>query len=122
MKHKLKLEYTIPTGDLSQYFDALNTGQALATACCKCAHVAFPARAICPKCKTDTFEWLPLTGTAQVLFRTDADDASYALVQFDGADTNTTVALTNPKIKTETGTLIAPTAGHSGLWLALHDN
>lgn len=121
MKHTLTLEYSIPTGDLSQYFDALNAGKALASACCACGHVAFPARVICPECKTKTFDWQPLTGTAQVLFRTDAGDASYALVQFDGADTCSTVALTNPENQTTTGTLIAPIAGQTGLWLALDD-
>lgn len=121
MKYKLTLEYTIPTGELSQYFDALNAGKALASACRDCGHVVFPARVICPKCKADTFDWQPLTGSAQVLFRTDAGDASYALVQFDGADTCTTVALENPEIQTTTGTLITPNSGQSGLWLALDD-
>lgn len=129
MKHKLTLDYTIPTGTLTPYFDALQDGKALASACTACGVVAFPARTLCGACGEKDMKWSPLKGTARILFRTDncADEStdkskvSFALVEFDGADTASTVALKNPEYKSTSGTLVAPKEGTSGLWLMLDE-
>ncbi|SOH92199.1 Rubredoxin-like zinc ribbon domain [Monaibacterium marinum] len=122
MKHHLGLDYTIPVGDLAPYFEALQAGNALASACGKCGHVAFPARAQCGACGATDLRWKPLTGRAQILFRTDAASSSYALVKFDGADSSSTVGLCNPEQKTSSGRLAVPIGDAAGLWLTLTDN
>ena len=108
--------------------------RALASTCNACGHVAFPARTTCLRCAGDQINWTELPGTARVLFRTDGPTGSFALVRFDGADTNSTVALGNTAGgHSETGTtqaqkssastlrgrLIAPPGERPGLWLAL---
>ena len=118
MKHRIALEYTIPTGDLTPYFEALQSGRALASECNHCGTVAFPARTTCGACG-GAVSWLALPGTAQILFRTDAGARSYALVKFDGVDTATTVALTNPENTALSGTLAVPLGDAPGLWLRL---
>lgn len=121
MKHQLTLDYTIPFGDLQPYFDALHEGNAFASACNSCEFVAFPARTRCGSCRSNDMRWVPLTGTARVLFRTDANARSFALVKFDGADTSSTVALNNPENNAMFGTIVAPKDGTPGLRLTLVD-
>jgi uncharacterized OB-fold protein len=121
MRHQLTLDYTIPFGDLQPYFDALHDGNAFASACNSCESVAFPARTQCGSCRSNDMKWVPLNGTARVLFRTDASAGSFALVKFDGADTSSTVALNNPENNAMFGTVVAPKDGTPGLWLTLVD-
>ena len=123
MNYRMTLDYTIPFGDLTPYFDALTEAKALASTCTACDHVAFPARTSCLRCGSKQFNWTELPGTATVLFGTDGPTGSFALVRFDGADTNSTVALVNsPHAQTPRGRLIAPPEEHPGLWLALSTN
>lgn len=119
MKQQLILDYTIPVGDLAPYFDALQEGKALASKCSECGAVVFPARSGCVKCVGADIHWQELNGNAVVLFRTDGVGTSFALVQFDGAETQTTVAIKNPEIHTSFGLLIAPPNDAAGLWLEL---
>ena len=119
MKHQLILDYSIPLGDLALFFDALDEGKALASACTECGKVAFPARMRCGACGSIGTKWKPLIGTAQILFRTDGGSGSFALVKFDGADTRSTVALINPERSETTGKLAASVGNAPGLWLTL---
>ena len=119
MKHQLTLDYTIPVGDLTPYFEALVQGKALASKCGGCGLVAFPARTQCATCVGKDMQWHPLSGAAQVIYRTDSARSSFALVQFAGADTQSTVALSNPVYRTDCGALIAPPNNTHGLWLEL---
>ena len=142
MKYQVILDYTIASGDLTPYFNALLAGRALASTCTSCRHVAFPARTTCQRCAGREFDWTELQGTASVLFRTDGQAGSFALVRFDGADTNSTVALGNPEAcnseapelneeclpqaspnaQTLRGRLIVPPGELPGLWLVLTTN
>lgn len=119
MKYQMTLDYTIPFGDLAPYFEALQEGKALASECIKCGYVALPARTNCGACGGSDINWKTLTGTAQIQFRTDGGNDSFALVKFDGADTASTVGLLNPNQKTTIGTLVAPCGDAPGLWLEL---
>lgn len=121
MKHTINLEYTIAEGSLKPYFDALVSSKALASKCQACARVAFPARIICGTCKSDQVEWLALTGSATLVQRTDGPTHSFALMQFAGADTLSTVALLNPSIQSSTGRLQTPGDGRPGLWVNLDE-
>lgn len=135
MKVRLFLDYSINEGVLQPYFDGLRAGQAIASRCDHCKHVAFPARSTCAICHADTVSFQPLSGRAEVVHRSDGPAASHALVRFDGADTQTTVALSNPQSTEPSGTLCKPpanqtpnktanqindeTAQRPGLWLCL---
>ena len=124
MKYRMVLDYTIPEGTLAPYFDALRRGEAFASACRACDHVAYPARALCATCGADGPGWRALPGTARVVHRTGQGgqgDAGFALVRFDGADTLATVALHNPASRAMTGTLMPADADRPGLRLKLDD-
>jgi Rubredoxin-like zinc ribbon domain (DUF35_N) len=122
MKHRLILDYTIPPGDLAPYFEALQQGKAVASECSTCGQVAFPARAHCGACTGSGIGWVELNGTAHTLFRTNGPGGSFALVTFEGADTNSTVGLIHPQRQTTSGKLVAPTGEAPGLWLELSDD
>ncbi|MDF1775527.1 MAG: hypothetical protein P1V13_05825 [Rhizobiaceae bacterium] len=135
MKVRLVLDYSINEGVLQPYFDGLRAGKAIASRCDHCKHVAFPARSTCAICHADTVSFQPLSGRAEVVHRSDGPAASHALVRFDGADTQTTVALSNPQSTEPSGFLCKPpanqtvnkppnktndeTAHRPGLWLCL---
>lgn len=127
MKVRLVLDYSINEGVLQPYFDGLRAGRAIASRCDHCNHVAFPARSTCAICRADTISFQPLSGRAEVVHRSDGPAASHALVRFEGADTQTTVALGNPQSTEPFGTLCKPPANQAnnetshrpGLWLCL---
>ena len=134
MKYRMTLDYAIPSGILTPYFDALAEGRALASRCATCNHIAFPARTTCQRCAGQQINWIELAGTANILFRTDGPTGNFALVRFDGADTNSTVGLdipeaqdglATPRPQTPTdagvlrGRLVRPPGAQPGLWLAL---
>lgn len=122
MKHQINLDYTIPVGDLAPYFEALQRGDALARKCKGCGRVSFPARSQCADCNGAEMQWHPLKGTARILFRTDGAGGSFALVQFDGADTQSTVALLNAAQTSDFGALVIAPDGGNGIWLDLTSN
>lgn len=131
MNFQITLDYTIPCGDLTPYFDALSDARALATTCIACGHVAFPARTSCLRCAGQQINWTELPGTARVLYRTVGPTGSFALVRFDGADTNSTVALVYADTQEELevqdtqtlrGSLMAPPKEQPGLWLLVSTN
>lgn len=119
MKYQMILDYTVPVGDLEPYFEALQEGIALASACGNCGAVAFPARTRCGICGGVDMQWKQLAGSAHVLFRTDTRSGSFALVKFVGADTGSTVGLIDSENKVTTGRLAAATGDRPGLWLVL---
>lgn len=119
MNHHMRLNYTLPEGDLKLYFAALHRGDALASECSSCGDVAYPARALCRICGSEPMGWVNLSGKATVVQRVDGRNSSYALVRFTGADTLSTVALINPSSQVSTGQLSKPPADRPGLWLTL---
>jgi len=76
---------------------------------------------MCGACGYNAFDWVELSGSAQIVWRTDGTQNSFALVKFDGADTTSTVGIVNPKITNTNGTLVAPQGDAPGLWLKLKD-
>lgn len=119
MKQSITLGYTLPEGCLQPHFEALRRGEALASKCGACGHVAFPARVLCADCGADALRWVTLPGTARISCRTGGAEKGFALVRFDGADAMCTVALKNPETASETGKLCVPENGEAGLWLLL---
>lgn len=121
MKLQINLNYSISEGDLKPYFDALQSGEALASACPHCRQVVYPARLVCNACGSQEMNWKTLCGTAQIIHRTDGAKTGFALVRFSGADTLTTVALANPESMAITGRLSVPIGERLGLWLELDE-
>lgn len=90
--HSMTLEYTLPPGWMSPYVEALREGRAMARRCTDCAAVSFPPLRCCP-CGCAKADWTDLPGTATITHRTDGTDGSFALVRFDGAETQAVVRL-----------------------------
>ena len=120
MKVTLELNYTLPTGRLTPYLEGLEKGQALAAQCDACRRVAFPPSLTCAACGGTEIGWKPLSGKANVLFRTDTADQAFALVHFDGSGTSTMVRLSNSSATGTRGRLV-PSGEGGGLLLALEE-
>ena len=122
MKLRLTLDYTLPPGRLARYFDALQQGRAAAARCAVCDRVSFPPSITCADCGSSTFEWVSLSGQAQVMHRTDTPDAAFAMARFSGADNAALVRLSDPGKNGRRGHLIAPGDGAPGIWLELEED
>lgn len=90
----LTLDYTLPSGWLKPWVDAVFEGRALARRCAACHRVSFAPLRQCD-CGERDGVWIELPGTAQIHFRTEGVDGSFALARFDGADTLATAILKN---------------------------
>ncbi|MVS98905.1 zinc ribbon domain-containing protein [Devosia marina] len=117
MKRQLTLEYAFEFGALEPYYSAVARGVALASVCEQCGYAAFPARILCPKCASSYVKWKPLLGRAQIVHRTTGAKHEFALVRFDGADTQTVVRLHTIPPHASHGWLIVPRDDLIGLWL-----
>lgn len=121
LTYPLSLDYTLPFGALAPYAAALAEGRALASQCHGCGHVAFPARSLCGACGDSRMGWTELPGRARIIHRSDGSARSFALVQFEGADTFSTVELVNPEQETPAGRLVAPEGEAPALRLQLEE-
>lgn len=92
IKHQITLEYTLAAGWMKPFVDGLIAGKAVATKCASCAHVSYPPQRTCT-CGEAKFDWITLSGVANINFRTTGSDGDFGLVQFDGANTQSTVRL-----------------------------
>ena len=91
----LSLQYDHVTGDLTDYFDALEAGQARASRCPQCGDVRMPPRSTCPDdgAATDAIE---LSGVGRVVAITHGEATlplmhvasahSFVLVAMEGAN------------------------------------
>lgn len=77
---------------MKPFVDGLIDGKAVATKCTSCAHISYPPQRTCT-CGEKQSDWIRLSGTAEIVFRTTGSDGDFGLVQFDGADTQTVVRL-----------------------------
>ncbi|WP_417270782.1 Zn-ribbon domain-containing OB-fold protein [Celeribacter sp.] len=118
MKYHLALDYTLATGRMAPFFTALAEGRACASSCTSCGQTAFPPRATCVSCHADGFDWVDLTGEAEVLHITHTADAAFALVQFDGADTTALVRIAHDQTEGTRGRLVR-SENETGLWLEI---
>lgn len=114
--YRMMLDYALPTGWMTPFFDALATGEALARQCTQCAEVSFPPLRACP-CGGTEGEWIALSGRAEVLHRTDGADGAFALARFDGATRMATVRLSGFDADARHGQLAAPDQGAPHLCL-----
>ena len=91
---QLSLDYTLSPGWLLPWVEGLREGRAVARTCESCNRVSFVPLRVCA-CGGVAGTWVDLSGLATVLTRTAGSDGSFALARFDGADTQTVVALSN---------------------------
>ncbi|GAB5447597.1 PhlB family protein [Gymnodinialimonas sp.] len=113
----LSLSYTLAPGWMTPFVEAVMKGEALARRCADCAKTSFPPQRTC-SCGQRQGEWHRLNGEATVLYRTIGSDGDFALAQFDGADTKSTLRLAGFPPDLMRGTLIAPEGDLPALILA----
>ena len=86
------LDYQLQTGWLEPFIHGLLQGKAVARCCSACNKTSYPPIRVC-ECNHVNAEWVNLSGEAKIVFRCDGTEGSFALVQFDGADTQSVVRL-----------------------------
>lgn len=104
IEYQLTLDYQLQAGWLEPYVQGLQQGNAIARCCSACKKTSFPPIRVC-ECHHTTGEWINLSGAAQIVYRCDGSEGSFALAQFDGADTQTVVRLDAMPDTTVTGYL-----------------
>lgn len=55
-----------PTEDTAPYWDAARNGELRMQKCGDCGHVRFPPSVLCPRCLSETTEWIRLSGRGTV--------------------------------------------------------
>ena len=106
ISHHLALEYNLASGWMTPFVEGLRTGVATGRHCSDCAKVSFPPVRICP-CGSTNGTWVALSGQAEIIWRTDGSDGSFALARFEGANTLSSVKLIDVDDDTTDGQLIA---------------
>ncbi|MEP6068258.1 MAG: zinc ribbon domain-containing protein [Paracoccaceae bacterium] len=106
ISHHLALDYTLAPGWMTPFVEGVKTGVATGRKCTDCAKVSFPPVRICP-CGSTKGTWVALSGQAEITWRTDGADGSFALVRFEGANTLSSVKLIDVDLDTTNGRLAA---------------
>ena len=119
MSERLTLDYRLPKGRLTPFFEALQRGEALASVCEACGFAHFPPALACTRCGSAAFAWRRLSGAASILQRTDTPEQAFALVRFAGADNAALVRLVARERKSSSGILVAAADEAPGLTVAL---
>ena len=86
------LNYSLNSGWLTPFVTGLKAGKAKARKCNCCSKVSFPPLRVC-LCGSAEGAWQDLSGTGTIIWRTTGPDGDFALVQCDGADTQTIMRL-----------------------------
>lgn len=110
--YTLALNYQLQSGWLQPYVQGLLQGHATARCCIACNRTSFPPIRVC-KCQHTEGTWTRLSGAARIVHRCDGTDGSFALVQFDGADTQTVVRLDAMPETDQLGYLRCPQSANS---------
>ena len=101
----LSLEYSLHSGWLAPFVDAIRKGEAMAWQCSGCERVSFPPARVCA-CGGRRGDWTHLSGLADIDWRTQGEDGAFALVKFDGAHTRSVVRLRDLGSEDRRGRLI----------------
>lgn len=92
IEYQLTLDYQLQAGWLEPFVRGLQKGMVIARRCNGCKKTSFPPIRVCI-CNHTNGEWINLSGEARIVYRCDGTEGSFALAQFDGADTQTVVRL-----------------------------
>ncbi|MEP6017672.1 MAG: hypothetical protein ABJ251_04195 [Paracoccaceae bacterium] len=106
ISHHLVLDYNLTSGWMMPFIEGVKAGVATGRHCSDCAKVSFPPLRICP-CGSANGTWVALSGQAEIIWRTDGSDGSFALARFEGANTLSSVKLIDVSADTTHGQLIA---------------
>ncbi|MCX8073350.1 MAG: Zn-ribbon domain-containing OB-fold protein [Candidatus Binatia bacterium] len=62
------LEKPLPRGteDTAPFWEAALRGQLCMQQCHACGHIRFPPAFLCPRCQSENFSWVPLSGKGRV--------------------------------------------------------
>ena len=117
IEYNLTLEYQLQTGWLEPFVEGLQQGVAMGRACDACNITTFPPTRIC-ECGQVDGKWVALSGLAHIVHRCDGTEGSFALVRFDGADTESVVCLEDIGASVQMGYLKASGTGTPALVIA----
>ena len=106
IEHNLTLEYQLHTGWLEPFVRGLQQGVAMGRACGACKKTSFPPIRTC-ECGQSNGQWVALSGVARIVHRCIGAEGSFALAQFEGADTESVVCLDNMDASVSIGCLQA---------------
>jgi len=106
INHTVSLDYQLTPGWMSPFIQGLVDGQAIARRCSTCMQTSFPPVRVC-RCGQSHAQWIQLSGEAKLIYRTQGIDGDFALVQFEGANTQTVVKLSGFNESQLTGQLRA---------------
>ena len=106
ISHRLTLDYSLSPGWMTPFVDGLYKGKAVAARCSACSKVSFPPLRCCD-CGSTQYDWVELEEKADIVYRTDGADGSFALVQFAGADTHSVVKISGIPAGETAGRLLA---------------
>ncbi|MEO9517916.1 MAG: zinc ribbon domain-containing protein [Paracoccaceae bacterium] len=106
ISHHLALDYTLAPGWFAPFVDGLKQGAATGRHCSDCAKVSFPPVRVC-SCGSSNATWVVLSGRAEIIWRTDGSDGSFALARFEGANALSSVKLIDVGGDATHGQLIA---------------
>ncbi|WP_299726679.1 hypothetical protein [uncultured Tateyamaria sp.] len=107
INHRLTLDYVLAPGFFAPFIDGLLTATAWARRCAACQNVSYPPLRTCT-CGEAAGEWQKLKGQADIVWRTEGVDGAFALVKFDGADTQSVVRLQGIEAHDTRGCLYRP--------------
>ena len=119
INYQLTLDYQLQAGWLEPYVQGLQQGNAIARCCSACKKTSFPPIRVCA-CHHTTGDWINLSGEAHIVHRCEGSEGHFALVQFDGADTQTVVRLDAMENNAVTGYLQQAPANTAELVLTRH--
>lgn len=108
INHTLSLDYQLTPGWMLPYIQGLFDGHAIARQCVSCMQTSFPPVRVC-RCGQSQAKWVQLSGQAKLVHRSQGSDGDFALVHFNGADTQAVVRLTGFNEDQFTGKLHAST-------------
>ena len=106
ISHHLALDYTLSSGWMTPFVEGVKAGVATGRQCSDCPKVSFPPVRIC-HCGSTNGTWIGLSGQAEIIWRTDGCDGSFALARFEGANTLSSVKLIDVDADTTHGKLVA---------------
>lgn len=112
INYNLSLDYQLQAGWLEPFVHGLQQGIAIARSCTACNKISFPPVRVC-ECSHTHGNWVNLSGKAHIQYRCTGTEGNFALVQFEGADTQTVVRLEDMTENDLAGQLMSPKAGHS---------
>jgi len=66
-RRNLNLRFNVPISKTAQFWSSLKEGKFVTTKCRECGEVSFPPQTDCPRCMSQSFEWVDLGTDAELV-------------------------------------------------------